>query len=215
MIETVLSIFNKGNIKNQENAIRDAGRIVDSYTLEKQLKMSYNKKAYISEDSFDLDLIIPQIESKPVFNKNISNEIIISILRIIQANHPDSVNEFDTILITRDQSPVFCFFNKSKLRKDGSRREIQEFRKASNEEESESEEDNEEFDSLFVQLDHLLNENKEIFFECIGRLDEYSYHLDLSQYICTDNNYLNKYTLSGLALTVAAITFIYYHNRNN
>ncbi len=175
--------------------VRNAGRIRDTQSLRKDIRVSFDKKVTQVLDSFDMNLIESMLKTKAGFNKTVSHELLTEILITIRAQHERSINDFDCVIILYNNFPIYCFANSAKFKDNEVRNQIERHRRQVGRKATSTakkkDEDNEtemDLDKLFYvpQLladmdDMLAGEKKELFQKlCALQLDEYSYCLDLN-----------------------------------
>ena len=110
-----LAIFQNSNEKNKNSLIDKVGKIDRSSSLVDEMELAEERQVLLTCDHFNLDFFKDQIQKKVSFNKIIQNEVILQILESIRSNNIFIIDEFDSVLVTYSNIPIFMHVNSSKI----------------------------------------------------------------------------------------------------
>jgi 5'(3')-deoxyribonucleotidase len=220
---SVLGAFESTKKQFRGEIVRNSGRIRETQTLKKPLRIAFERKVVQLLETFDLEVVKSCLKSKAGYDKTLSHVLLGEMLEIIRDQHLASINDFDSVMILFDNMPVYCFLNSSKLKTEQMKKKLsltsERFAKRLKSEVQEPT----NLDKLFFVEDvvssvsEMLSGEKEEDFQmyCALQMDEYSYCLDLNHHVHTNLTLISSRNLilCGIATLVVGIgTYLYYRN---
>lgn len=211
----VLSAFESDKGCLRGDIVRHAGRIRETQNLKREIRIAFDKKIVQATETYDAMTFDRRSEVKVGFDKTINCAVLEGIFSTIRSQFPDSINDFDCVMLLHNGLPVYCFLNISKCKAECARKKLslQKERFAKN---VKLRKDNlrNATDHLQLYLEEILCDmdemvslagNEKFQRYCALQMDEHSFCLDLNYHTRADSSMLSPLQKKIIACGFVAV----------